>query len=46
MDSNGETLTVQLMEAEPSAVTLLTVAAATIGIFARRRRSPAIRAQD
>ena len=50
LDSNGGTLTIQLMEIgsvpEPSTVALLTVAAATIGIFARRRRSAATRARD
>jgi len=50
MDSNGGTLTIQLMEIgsvpEPSAVALLTVAAATIGIFARRRHSAATRARE
>ncbi|MEI6492376.1 MAG: hypothetical protein WCO94_07485 [Verrucomicrobiota bacterium] len=48
MDPNGGTLTVQLMEVvpEPSAVALLTVAAATISIFARRRHSAATRARD
>ena len=50
LDSNGGTLTIQLMEVgsvpEPSAVALLTVAAATIGIFARRRHSAATRARD